>query len=89
LSEYANSINKLQAFSAIASGEQRLEFRLRGNDVRIVTNAFFFQEGSASTYETAKFGEFRVNENGTTLLANMLNDKMQLIVPSPNPIREK
>jgi uncharacterized membrane-anchored protein len=70
---------RLDRGETLASGEQRLEFRLRGSDVRIVTNAFFFQEGSASAYETAKFGEFRVNENGTALLASMLDEKLQLI----------
>ncbi|MGL5003839.1 MAG: GDYXXLXY domain-containing protein [Casimicrobium sp.] len=68
----------------LAQGERRLEVRLRGSDVRIVTNAYFFQEGTAEHFERAKFGEFRVNENGTALLANMLDEKLQLITGKPH-----
>jgi uncharacterized membrane-anchored protein len=70
---------RLDRGEALAEGEHRLEFRLRGSDVRIATNAYFFQEGTAARFERARFGEFRVNENGTALLANMLDEKLQLI----------
>jgi uncharacterized membrane-anchored protein len=80
VSQYA----RLDNGEPLSANERRIEFRVRGNDVRIVTNAFFFQEGTAQAYEAARFGEFRVNENGGALLVSLLDEKKQLIKPAPN-----
>ena len=75
--------------AALQSDEQLLEFRLRGNETRIVTNAYFFKEGTAKDYERARYGQFRVNADGTALLAALLDEKRQPIavvapvVPGP------
>ena len=55
-----------------ADGEVPLRYRVRDNNVRIVTNAYFFPEGQAKRYEVARFGELRVGENGEALLVRML-----------------
>ena len=66
--------------SPLKGDEQLLEFRLRGNETRIVTNAYFFKEGSGKEFERARYGQFRVNADGTALLAALLDDKRQVIV---------
>jgi uncharacterized membrane-anchored protein len=83
-----NSVGKfvrlLEKNEAIAANQQKLEFRIRSNgnnNVRIVTDAYFFEEGTGNAFETARFGEFRVNENGTALLTGMLDEKRQRIEP--------
>jgi uncharacterized membrane-anchored protein len=64
----------------LRSDEQLLEFRLRGNETRIVTNAYFFKEAHGKDYERARYGQLRVNADGTALLAALLDDKRQPIV---------
>ena len=54
--------------TSIESNELRMHYRIRNNEPKFATNAFFFQEGHAKRYERAKFGEFRVSEKGELLL---------------------
>ena len=42
-------------------------------------NGFFFSEGSAQTYENARFGQFRVDVNGKALLTALLDENLQLL----------
>lgn len=48
-----------------------LRYRLRGGNVRIVTNAWFFAEGDADRYAVARFGELRIGDDGEALLVAM------------------
>jgi uncharacterized membrane-anchored protein/uncharacterized membrane protein len=54
-----------------APQEVALRYRLRGNRVRLVTNAYFFPEGQAEHYAPAKYGELRVDDNGRGLLVGL------------------
>ncbi len=65
----------------LAANEQKLQFRTRKETLRIVTDAYFFQEGTANAFADAKFGQFRVNPNGTALLVAMLDTERRPIVP--------
>lgn len=56
---------------ALAESELRLFFRVRQGKVKFASNGFFFQEGKASEYENAKFGEFKVGEDGNLLLVDL------------------
>jgi len=60
-----------------AETEVPLRYRVRGNGVRIVTNAWFFPEGEAARYEVARFGELRVADDGEALLVRMLGADLQ------------
>lgn len=42
-------------------------------------NAFFFQEGTAAVYEQARWGGFRVADDGTALLAALYDENLQLL----------
>ncbi len=42
-------------------------------------NGFFFAEGTAAVYENARYGRFRVDSGGKTLLTSLLDDKLQLL----------
>lgn len=56
---------------ALAADESRIRYRQRRNDVRIVTNAWFFEEGSGGVYAPARYGELRVGDDGEALLTGM------------------
>jgi uncharacterized membrane-anchored protein len=68
-----------QADESLAPGELRLRFKLRRNEVRIATNAFFFREGTAESYRAAKFGEFRVAESGDALLVALRDQDRKVL----------
>jgi uncharacterized membrane-anchored protein len=53
--------------------ELALRYRVRGWQVRIVTNAWFFEEGQGARFEAATYGELRVADDGTALLAGLRN----------------
>lgn len=64
---------------ALAANESRVHYRLRKHNVRIVTNAYFFQEGTADAYSSAKYGELRVAANGEALLVGMRDNDLKII----------
>ncbi len=51
--------------------ELRLRFRVRNGAVWLGTNAFFFHEGDAERYARARYGEFRVNQDGDAMLVGL------------------
>lgn len=57
--------------STLDNDERRLHYRLRNGQVRLATDAFFFQEGHAERYEAASYGRFRVNDQGEPLLESL------------------
>ena len=65
----------------LATNEKALHYRLRNGSVKLATNAFFFQEGHGEAFEAAEYGQFRVNDKGEPLLANLVNEKFEVIDP--------
>lgn len=70
---------RLDDLSALNNGEVRMRYRLRKGQVKFATNAFFFQEGQAKLFEAARFGEFRVNKDGDSVLVEMRDENLQRI----------
>lgn len=68
----------------LADNEMKLRYRLRNGEVKFATNAFFFQEGHAQAYEAARYGQFRVDENGELLLVDMFDENLLKINPKLN-----
>ncbi len=60
----------------LADGQLRLQFRLRHGQVKFATNAFFFQEGTGEIYESAKYGLFRVGQDGNLLLTHLVDEQL-------------
>lgn len=67
--------------SPLASNELALAYRVRDNQVKFATNAFFFQEGRAALFESARYGQFRVNDEGEPLLVAMYDADLQQLGP--------
>jgi uncharacterized membrane-anchored protein len=63
------------------SGEVALCYRIRNEQVKFATNAFFFQEGHARDYQGARYGEFRVAPSGELLLTHLRNEKLVRLGP--------
>jgi uncharacterized membrane-anchored protein len=67
--------------SPLAGNEAVMRYRVRGGSAKFATNAFFFQEGHASFYETARYGEFRVSPEGEALLVAMRGEQLETLGP--------
>ena len=65
----------------LAQDEMLLQYRIRHGQLKIATNAFFFQEGQAEAFEQAKYGMFRINEQGKPLLTDMVDKRFKVIEP--------
>src|SRR5690606_27019284 len=65
------------------AGELALRARSRGGRVRIGTDAWYFQEGHVKRYEQARFGEFRVGDDGEALLVRLLDGSLQPLGRGP------
>ncbi|MBI3563535.1 MAG: GDYXXLXY domain-containing protein [Gammaproteobacteria bacterium] len=67
-------------------GDYLLHYRMRGGAVKIATDAFFFQEGQAATYNNARYGRFRVSTKGEAVLTGVCDADFQwLSQPATTP----
>ena len=57
--------------SPLQADEFLLAYRLRGYEVTSAAPAFYFQEGTSHQYAGAKFGVFKLAEDGKTLLVGL------------------
>jgi len=64
-----------------ATGELRLKYRTRHGRTSIGTDSYFFQQGTADRYETARYGEFRIDSNGNALLTRLRDANLQRLGP--------
>jgi uncharacterized membrane-anchored protein len=70
----------------LASGQHLLQFRVRGETVRLASDAFFFEEGQGETYARARFGELRVDTVGSAVLIGLRDQDVEPIEVSRLPI---
>ena len=67
----------------LAPDEFLLRYRLRDGRIRLGAEAFFFQEGHASRYDAARYGELRVAANGTSVLVGLRGKDREPLGASP------
>jgi uncharacterized membrane-anchored protein len=67
----------------LGPSEHLLFYRRRGGRIKIGTDAFFFQEGHASRYERAKYGELRVDASGESLLIGLRDENRRPLGAEP------
>lgn len=63
--------------SPLAENEVRMRYRIRNRRPQFATNAFFFQEGEAELYPTARYGEFRVGADGEAILTRLWDENFK------------
>lgn len=65
----------------LAPIEVALRYRVRGGRPNFATNAYFFEEGTAASYEAAEYGEFRVGKDGDMILTGLRDDRLRALKP--------
>ena len=77
IGEVQGVVSELPA--TLAVNQWPLRYRIRAGELRFATNAFFFQEGHADDYAQARYGEFKVNNDGEMLLANLRGQYLEVL----------
>ena len=66
---------------SLAPDEHLLRYRRRGDNIRLGAESFFFQEGNAKYYSSAKYGELRVAESGDSVLSGLRGKELEKLRP--------
>lgn len=66
---------------AIGIDELRIELTPKGGRWILVSDAWFFREGDADRWAGARYGEFRVADDGRALLVGMAGQDLKRIAP--------
>jgi uncharacterized membrane-anchored protein len=60
------------------TGGPALRFKIRNGAVWLGTNAYFFEEGAARRFESARYGEFRLDpESGEAVLVGLRDEDLR------------
>lgn len=81
-----NSVAHFKRFadnSAKSGDEVLLRYRIRDGQPKFATNAYFFQEGTAEQYESARYGEFRVSDSGDMILTKLRDAQLAELGVTP------
>jgi uncharacterized membrane-anchored protein len=65
----------------LAKDEALLRYRQVGHSIEIIPHSFFFQEGHADYYQAAKYGEFKLDAKGRSLLVALRDNQLLRIDP--------
>lgn len=65
----------------LQANQLRVKYHMNAGALTVGTNAYFFQEGHAERFDHARYGSFRVGEDGTALLTAMLDEQGKEITP--------
>ncbi|MFL6579904.1 MAG: GDYXXLXY domain-containing protein [Burkholderiales bacterium] len=66
---------RLDDGSSLAANELRMRYRMRNEQIKFGTNAYFFQEGDAQLFSRARYGEFRVGSDGESILSGLRDEQ--------------
>ncbi len=72
---------RLDDGAPLGAMEVAIRYRVRDRTPRFATDAYFFQEGTADLYASARFGEFRVSAAGDAILALLRDDRLEPLGP--------
>lgn len=72
----------IYAAQTLSADEIKMRYRVRNGAVKFATNAFFFQEGQAAVYQSARYGQFRVDQAGELLLVAMYDKDLKPLQPA-------
>jgi uncharacterized membrane-anchored protein len=64
----------------LAPDEIRIRYRVRGGFLKFATNAWFFEEGHAADFASARYGELRVSADGEVLLSGLRDKDLARLV---------
>lgn len=75
----ARLVRRHRRGTSLARDEHLLTYRMRRGRIRIGTDAFHFQEGHATRYQGARYGEVRVSPGGTSVLVGLRDESMRAL----------
>ncbi len=61
----------------LAADERRLNYYKGDGDINVGAASFFFEEGQAEAYSTARYGELRATPNGDSVLVGLRGPKLE------------
>ena len=73
----------------LAANEARMRYRVRNDQIKFATNAFFFQEGDARWYDKARYGEFRVGSDGESILTGLRDEQLSKLGPPARQTKDQ
>jgi uncharacterized membrane-anchored protein len=63
-----------------AAGDLSIRYRIRNGQVWLGTNAYFFEEGTASRFTNARYGEFKVDRaSGEAVLVGLRDAELRAL----------
>jgi uncharacterized membrane-anchored protein len=68
----------------LADNEILMRYRVRNGAVKFATNAYFFQEGTGNNFQLARYGQFRVDDEGELLLVEMYDKDLNKLEAKEN-----
>lgn len=80
-SDVAISARPLEAGETAEPGELVVAYRREGQRLTVAPDSFFFQEGRARDFESARFAILKVAADGETGLVGLADDQRQPIGP--------
>jgi len=72
------SFARLDDGSDLAANEVRLNYKWRDR-IKLPGESYFFQEGTAELFQGARFGLFKVDDDGKSVLAALLDENLEPI----------
>ncbi len=70
----------------LADSEIRVKYALKSGGANFGSARFYFQEGTAKTYEAARYGVFKVSDAGHMILVAMAGENFETLVPQASPL---
>jgi len=74
--------------AVLGDGEIRVKYALKAGGADFGSARFYFQEGTAETYEVARYGVFKVSPAGHMILVDLAGEDFKILVP-PQDAQEK
>lgn len=71
----------------LSPNEIVIRYRVRQGQVKLATHAFFFQEGEGQVYQSARYGQFRVDDRGELLLVALYDEDLNELAPGEESAR--
>jgi len=73
------SFIELYKDQSIEQNQRLMPYKYRNGMVKFTTNAFFFEEGQASHFQQAEYGQFKMSKDGEIILVHMVDKDLNVL----------